>query len=91
MPQNMSAAAKKKAKKKAKDKEKKAKEKEAGAAKGPKVTAAVRRMQEAQEARLKAEAEAKAAEDERVRRVRPPLDPPPSVLGTSAAVSIATS
>lgn len=67
--QNMSAAAKKKAKKKAKDKEKKAKEKEAGAAKGPKVTAAVRRMQEAQEARLKAEAEAKAAEEERVRRV----------------------
>lgn len=70
----MSAAAKKKAKKKAKDKEKKAKEKEAGA-KGPKVTAAVRRMQEAQEARLKADSEAAAAEEERFRMVCPAVKP----------------
>ena len=64
----MSAADKKKAKKKAKDKEKKTKEKEAGA-KGPKVTAAVRRMQEAQEARLRADTEAAAAEAERFQLV----------------------
>ena len=68
--QNMSAADKKKAKKKAKDKEKKAKEKEAGT-KGPKVTAAVRRMQDAQEARLRADTEAAAAEAERFRLVSP--------------------
>ena len=63
----MSAAAKKKAKKKAKEKEKKGE----AAAKAPKVSAAVRKMQEAQEARLKAEAERQAAEEERIRLVRP--------------------
>ena len=62
----MSAAAKKKAKKKAKEKEKKAD----GGAKAPKVSAAVRKMQEAQEARLRAEAEQRAAEEERIRLVR---------------------
>ena len=62
----MSAAAKKKAKKKAKEKEKKAE----GGAKAPKVSAAVRKMQEAQEARLRAEAEQRAAEEERIRLVR---------------------
>ncbi len=61
----MSAAAKKKAKKKAKEKEKKAD----GGAKAPKVSAAVRKMQEAQEARLRAEAERRAAEEERIRLV----------------------
>jgi len=64
----LSAAAKKKAKKKAKEKEKRGE----AAGKAPKVSAAVRKMQEAQEARLRAEAERQAAEEERIRLVRCP-------------------
>lgn len=78
LPQELSAAAKKKAKRKAKEKAAKAGGEAAAAApaaaaaekgKPKKVSAAVRAMQEAQEARLRAEEAARQAEEERRRQV----------------------
>lgn len=81
LPQELSAAAKKKAKRKAKEKAAKAGAgAEAAAAeklaaekpgKGKKMSAAVRAMQEAQEARQRAEEAARLAEEERKRQVGP--------------------
>jgi len=81
LPQELSAAAKKKAKRKAKEKAAKAGAGAEAAAveklaaekpgKGKKMSAAVRAMQEAQEARQRAEEAARVAEEERKRQVGP--------------------